>query len=69
MKTPLEEMYSEVLSRNEKGLNYYSQLEREHIISFATDFGIPRNVAEQHFNYKYDEQGPQTTTIRSDIPE
>ena len=69
MKTPLEEMYSEVQARNEKSLKYYLDLEREHMISFAMNFGIPREVAEQHFNYKYDEQRPQTTTIRPDIPE
>jgi hypothetical protein len=70
MNTPLQEMYAEVQDRKEKTLQYYLDLEREHLIGFATDFGVPRNVAEQHFNLKYnDSKGPQTTTIRPDIPE
>lgn len=69
MKTIIEEMYTDAMNYREMSLSTYLALEKYQMIGFAMELGIPKDVAEQHFNSKYDTTGSKTTTIRPDIPE
>jgi len=71
MKTPIQEMYDDVMSQKENTLQYYLDLEKEHLISAFMTFDVKpsREQAELYFNLKYDNKRQETTTIRPDISE
>lgn len=71
MKTPIQQLYDDVMSQKENRLQYYLDLEKEHFISAFMSFDSKpsRQEAELYFNLKYDNKRQETTTIRPDIPE
>ena len=69
MKTVIEEMYTDAKAHKEMSFKNYLTLEWYQMITFAMELGVPRELAEEHFNKKYDTTRSETTTIRPDIPE
>ena len=69
MRTVIEEMYNDARNHKEMSFENYLTLEWYQMIIFAMELGVPREVAEQHFNQKYDTTRSETTTIFPNIPE
>jgi hypothetical protein len=73
MKTPLQEMYDDVMSLKQKPLQYYLDLEKQHLITaYKTGnnegFEGLKYEAEDYYQKMYNKR-PQTTTVRPDISE
>lgn len=71
MKTPLQEMYDDVMNRREKNLQYYFDLEKQHLITAykqGNDEGFEglKYEAAEYYERMYT-QGSQTTTVRPDV--
>lgn len=67
MKTVIEEMYTDAMANREQRLQFYLDLERIQMKTFALELGVAPELIDKHYAEKYENQGPQTTTIRPDI--
>lgn len=69
MKTVIQEMYDDAMANREQRLQFYLNIEKIQMKTFALELGVTPELVDKHYAEKYENQGPQTTTVRPDIPE